>query len=62
MDLSANVNLGPVRLSKALRLAIVPHVHGRKIVTADADGYMEIVGWDFSTWIYRADCVNIEGG
>ena len=45
VDLGANVNLGPVRLAKALGLQIVPHKDGRKIGTADEDGKMEIVGW-----------------
>ena len=36
--LGANVNLGPVRLAKALGLVIVPHVDGRKIGTADTAG------------------------
>ena len=47
VDQGANVNLGPVRLAKALGLQIVPHTDGRKIGTADEDGQMEILGWIF---------------
>jgi hypothetical protein len=47
VDQGANVNLGPVRLAKALGLEIVPHTDGRKIGTADSEGQMEIVGWIF---------------
>ena len=47
VDQGANVNLGPVRLAKALGLDIVPHTDGRKIGTADSEGQMEIVGWIF---------------
>ena len=47
VDQGANVNLGPVRLAKALGLEIVPHMDGRKIETADSEGQMEIVEWIF---------------
>jgi len=41
------VNLGPLRLAKALGLVIVPHTDGRRIGTADAEGHMDIEGWVF---------------
>ena len=34
IDGRANINLGPRRLAKALRLEIVPHVDSRRIGTA----------------------------
>ena len=47
IDGGANLNLGPRRLAKALRLEIVPHVDARRIGTADSAGHMVIVGWIF---------------
>ena len=47
VDQGANVNLGPVRLAKALGLEIVPHMDERKIETADSEGQMEIFEWIF---------------
>ena len=47
VDMGANVNLGPVRLAKALGLPIIPHIDGRRIGTADSEGNMDIVGWIF---------------
>ena len=47
VDMGANVNVGPVRLAKALSLPIIPHIDGRRIGTADSEGNMDIVGWIF---------------
>ena len=47
IDSGANLNLGPSRLAKALRLEIVPHVDARRIGTADTKGHMVIIGWLF---------------
>ena len=46
-DMGANVNVGPVRLAKALGLPIIPHIDGRRIGTADSAGSLDIVGWIF---------------
>ena len=45
VDLGANTGLAPPSLARLLHLPIEPHIDGRKIGTADADGSLTIVGW-----------------
>ena len=43
--MGANTRVGPPELASLLDLLIEPHMHGRKIGTADTQGSFTILGW-----------------
>ena len=45
VDLGASTGLASPSLARFLHLPIEPHIDGRQIGTADADGSLTIVGW-----------------